>query len=222
MRNAEHHNLAVLIDHTLLKPEASEADYVKLCGEANEHGFFAVCLPPFFVPLARTELQNTPVKICTVVGFPLGYDTTATKVHATQIAIQEGADEIDMVLNIAAIKSNQLKIAEADIQRVVVAAEKKIVKVILECSLLTPEEISLACRIAENAGAQFVKTSTGFAAHGARTQDVKLMRGSVSSHIQVKASGGIRDLKTALDMIEAGATRLGTSASVAIVKGAKA
>jgi deoxyribose-phosphate aldolase len=219
MDNAGHYELAPLIDHTLLRPEATERDYVRLCGEAVEYGFFAVCLPPFFVPLARTELANSRVRLCTVVGFPMGYDTTTTKIRATEQAVDEGADEIDVVLNGAALRSGLVDVCETDIRSVVRAAHGRLVKVILECALLTADEIVVACRLSEAAGAHFVKTSTGFAGHGARVEDVVRMRAAVSPHIGVKASGGIAATSLAIDLVRAGASRLGTSRSLEILRG---
>lgn len=212
--------LAKYIDHTLLKPDAPASAYKQLFAEAMEYQFFSVCVPPTMVSAARRALTGSGVKICTVVGFPHGLNLVATKVFEAKLAIDQGADEIDMVLNISALKGGEKSIVADDISSVVRAANGKIVKVILETGLLTQEEKILACQIAENAGAQFVKTSTGFAGSGATIEDVELLCRNVGPKVQVKASGGIRDTATALKMIEAGASRLGTSNGVAIVTGA--
>jgi deoxyribose-phosphate aldolase len=211
--------LAKHIDHTLLKPDAATAAYKQLFAEAVEYQFFSVCIPPSIVSAAKRAVAGSSVKICTVVGFPHGLNLTPTKVFETKLAIDQGADEIDMVINISALKSGERGVVSDDIGSVVRAANGKIVKVILETSLLSHEEKVLACQISESAGAHFVKTSTGFAGGGATIEDVQLLRKSVSARMQVKASGGIRDTATALSMLEAGATRLGTSNGIAIVTG---
>ncbi len=211
--------LSQYFDHTILKPEASEADVKKLCKEAKDSGFFAVCINSSYVALAKRELAGSTVKIASVVGFPLGACTTAAKVFETRNAIENGANEIDMVIHIGAMREGRINYVLTDIIAVVEACEDKAqVKVILETCLLSDEEIVEACLLAKNAGAAFVKTSTGFSTSGATPEHVALMKKTVGSTVQVKASGGIRDLKTALEMIKAGADRIGASASVAIVK----
>lgn len=210
--------LAAYIDHTLLKPEATQADIIKLCHEAIEHQFAAVCVNPQWVKLAAQQLKDSNVGIATVVGFPLGATTTFTKVAETRDAIANGATEIDMVLNIGALKSGEELTVYHDIKQVVFAANQQAsVKVIIETALLTEAEKVLACKLAKEAGADYVKTSTGFAQGGATIADVQLMREVVGPQIGVKASGGIRDRATAEAMLAAGATRIGTSSGVKIV-----
>lgn len=210
--------LAAYIDHTLLKPEATQADIIKLCHEAIEHQFAAVCVNPQWVKLATQQLKDSNVGIATVVGFPLGATTTFTKVAETRDAIANGATEIDMVLNIGALKSGEELTVYHDIKQVVFAANQQAsVKVIIETALLTEAEKVLACKLAKEAGADYVKTSTGFAQGGATIADVQLMREIVGPQIGVKASGGIRDRATAEAMLAAGATRIGTSSGVKIV-----
>jgi deoxyribose-phosphate aldolase len=211
-------DLAKYIDHTLLKPEAVAAAYDPLCREAAEYGFFAVCVPPSYVALAKSHLAGSEVKICTVVGFPHGLNRPVVKAFEAERAVEDGADEIDMVLNVSALKSGNHSLVSEEIGRVVVASAGRTVKVILETCFLTEEEKVLACRLAESSGAHFVKTSTGFGSGGATVADVRLLRRSIGPHMQVKASGGIRDRQTALAMIEAGASRIGASASVAILE----
>jgi deoxyribose-phosphate aldolase len=210
--------LAAFIDHTLLKPDASQAQIQKLCDEAREHDFFSVCVNGSWVATAYHLLEDSDVKIAGVVGFPLGAMTSDTKRFEAEAAIDDGAHEIDMVVNIARLKAGDDKFVLREIIDVVEAAEERTVKVILETCLLTDEEKVRAGHIVVESGAQFVKTSTGFSTSGATVADVKLMRAIVGPKFGVKASGGIRDLPTALAMIEAGATRLGTSAGVAILK----
>lgn len=204
-------NMASYIDHTLLKPDATGKKIDQLCREAAEHLLFAVCVNPYWVKRANKNLEGTKVKVATVVGFPLGATSVETKVFETKVSVTDGADEIDMVINIGALKSGEKDIVLRDIQGVVQAANGRLVKVILETGLLTREEIIAACLISKEAGAHFVKTSTGFLAGGATIEDVSLMHQTVGSEMGVKASGGIREQKQALAMIEAGATRLGTS-----------
>lgn len=211
--------IAKSIDHTLLRPDATFSQIHTLVDEAKQYRFFSVCVNPAYVATCADLLKGTGVQVCTVVGFPLGASSTAVKAFETAHAIKDGADEIDMVINIGALKSQKLLLVEEDIREVVYAAEGKVVKVIIETSLLTEEEKVQACKIAEKAGANFVKTSTGFNGGGATVEDIKLMCESVSTSVNVKASGGIRDLETAKKMLAAGATRLGTSAGVSIVKG---
>lgn len=214
--------LASLIDHTMLKPDTTETDIRKLCDEAKKHTFASVCVNPGWVGLAAQLLAGTPVKVCTVVGFPLGATTPTAKAIETRDAIANGATEIDMVINVGALKSGNDDLVRRDIEAVVDAARgKAIVKVILETALLTHEEKVKACLLCKMAGADFVKTSTGFSSGGATTEDIALMRETVGPEMGVKASGGIRDRDTAEAMVAAGATRIGASASVAIATGAK-
>jgi deoxyribose-phosphate aldolase len=211
--------MARLIDHTVLKPDTTEADVRTVCAEARENCFASVCISPIWVPVAAEELQGATSLVCTVVGFPSGAVRTPVKAFETEQAVADGASEIDMVLAIGMLKSERYADVEADIRAVVGAAQGRTVKVILETALLTDEEKVVACVLAQNAGADFVKTSTGFASGGASPQDVALMRRVVGDAMGVKASGGIRSLEDAQTMVESGATRLGASASVAILKG---
>lgn len=212
-------NIARYIDHTLLKSEATEEQIIKVCQEAREYKFASVCVNPCYVPLVSEQLMGSGVKTCCVIGFPLGATSTAAKVAETIDCIKNGANEVDMVINVGAIKSGNWKFVKNDIEEVCFAARgKALVKVILETCLLTKEEIVKACAVSKMAGADFVKTSTGFSKGGAKVEDIKLMRQTVGPDMGVKASGGIRDYKTALAMIEAGASRVGASSSVAIVK----
>ncbi|MBN2725451.1 MAG: deoxyribose-phosphate aldolase [Deltaproteobacteria bacterium] len=215
--------LAPYIDHTLLKPDATEAQIRTLCEEARQYSFASVCINPSWVSLAASMLKGSVVKVCTVIGFPLGATTSTSKAIETRDAIANGADEIDMVINVGALKSGNDALVKDDIEAVVAAAKgRAIVKVILETALLTREEKVKACLLSKMAGADFVKTSTGFVPGGATVEDIALMRETVGPDMGVKASGGIRDTKTANDMVAAGATRLGASASVAIVSGSAA
>lgn len=214
-------DLASMIDHTLLKAEATEAQVRTLCQEASQYHFASVCVNPSYVKLCAKLLKDSSVMVCTVIGFPLGATDTQTKADETRNAIANGADEIDMVINVGALKSQRDACVEADIRAVVQAANGKTVKVILETALLNDEEKVRACRLSEKAGAHFVKTSTGFGPSGATEQDIALMRRTVRPDMEVKASGGIRDQETTLKMIQAGATRIGASASIGIVKGEK-
>ena len=210
-------DLARYFDHTILKPAATAADIEQLCEEASRYSFYAVCVNPVHVALAAEILAGSEVAVCAVVGFPLGASTSEIKAQETTAAIADGADEIDMVMNIGALKEGDEELVEADICAVVAAARGRVVKVIIETCLLTTEEKMLACRLAEQAGAHFVKTSTGFSTGGATVDDVTLMRQSVGEGMQVKASGGIRTLAEARELIAAGADRLGASAGVAII-----
>lgn len=213
-------NIAQYIDHTILKPEVTKKDIKKICDEAKEFNFFSVCVNGSNVRFVSEQLKDTDIKVTVVVGFPLGAMTTETKVFETNDAIENGANEVDMVMNIGALKEGNKDQVLKDIKSVVdIAGDRAIVKVIIETSLLTEEEKVLACQLAKQAGAHFVKTSTGFSTGGAMVEDIQLMRETVGPELGVKASGGVRDLKTAQDMIAAGATRLGASASVDIVKG---
>lgn len=214
-------NLARMIDHTLLKPDATKDQIIHLCKEAGEHVFASVCVNPYWVSLAAKELAGTEVKVCTVVGFPLGASTSESKAFETKDAISKGAQEIDMVMNIGALKSGDLATVEQDIRAVVEAASGTLVKVILETGLLNEEEIVAASKASKAAGAHFVKTSTGFGYGGATVEAVRIMRETVGPELGVKASGGVRDLAGAEAVIAAGANRIGASASVAIVTGGK-
>ncbi len=211
--------LSAYIDHTMLKPEATTEDILKLCAEAARYEFAAVCINPCHVKTAVKALQGTPVKVCTVIGFPLGATTTAVKAFETAEAVAAGAAEVDMVINIGALKGGDETYVQEDIAAVVKAARGRTVKVILETALLTTEEKVLACRLARQAGAHFVKTSTGFGPGGATAEDISLMREAVGPDLGVKASGGVRTRQAALQMINAGATRIGTSSGVTIVAG---
>ncbi len=215
--------LAKMIDHTLLKATATEGEIVKLCAEADKYGFASVCVNPWFVPLAYRHLKQTEVKVCTVVGFPLGATTTATKVHEAVEAVKNGAHEIDMVINLGMLKSGCREQVLDDIKAVVDATSQQnpavIVKVIIETCYLNREEKILACQLALKAGAHFVKTSTGFGTAGAVVEDVKLMRETVGTQMGVKAAGGIKTAEDALKLINAGANRLGASAGVKIING---
>src|SRR5215475_1504997 len=214
-------SLANMIDHTLLKPDATQQEIAQLCFEARKHGFASVCVNPTWVPLCAQLLQASSVKVCTVIGFPLGATSSETKAFETETAIRQGATEIDMVINIGALKARDLETVARDIRGVVNAAHRHniIVKVIIETALLTDEEKTIACLISKEAGADFVKTSTGFAGGGATAQDVALMRKVVGPEMGVKASGGVRTFEDAESMIKAGATRIGASAGVKIIQG---
>ncbi len=222
MDNAE---LARIIDHTLLKPDATRAQVERLCAEAIEHHFGAVCVNLCWARLCNDLIDKSGVKLCVVVGFPLGATTTLAKMFEVEQAVDEGAREIDMVLNIDALKSGLTDFARQDIAGVVSACRKHkrkqaLLKVIIECGLLTDDEKRLACQLAQAAGADFVKTSTGFNSTGATVADVRLMRATVGPDMGVKAAGGIRARADALAMIEAGATRIGSSNGVAILAAA--
>jgi len=210
-------DIARIIDHTQLKPEATFDDIKKLCDEAKQYNFYSVCVNSFFVPFAKEQLKESDVKIASVVGFPLGAMDTASKTFEAERAVRSGADEIDMVINIGALKSKEYKIVEEDIRSVVKAVSPHIVKVIIETCLLTDTEKIIACTIAASAGAQYVKTSTGFNKKGATVEDVKLMRSVVGEKIGVKAAGGIHTFEDAIAMVKAGASRIGASRSVQIV-----
>ena len=213
-------HIASYIDHTLLKAEADESAIRKLCEEAKQHGFYSVCVNGTWVPLCRELLQGTGVKIAVVCGFPLGANDSSVKAYEAAKAAEQGAEEIDMVLQIGRLKQGDFEAVREDIRAVVQAVQgKAIVKVIFETGQLTDEQKIAACRLSEEAGAHFVKTSTGFGQGGATEDDIRLMRANVSAAIGVKASGGVRDFETAVKMIEAGATRLGTSSGVAIITG---
>lgn len=214
--------LASYIDHTILKADAQQKDVEKLCKEAAEYSFASVCVNAAYVKLAASLLKGTEVKVCTVVGFPLGATLPQVKAFEAQEAIKDGAHEVDMVINVGALKSGNLDLVEKDIKAVAEACkDKALLKVILETCLLTDAEKVTACQLSKKAGADYVKTSTGFSTGGATVEDISLMRRTVGSMMGVKASGAVRDLETALKMIEAGATRIGASASVNIVNDMK-
>ncbi len=211
-------NIASLIDHTALKPDTTKAQIEQLCSEALEYGFASVCVNPCYVSLCSQLLKGSKVKVCTVIGFPLGAATTAIKAAEAAEGILNGAQEVDMVINVGAVKSGDEAYVKKDIEAVVQEAKgKALVKVILETCLLNEEEKKLCCHICKEAGADFVKTSTGFSSGGATVEDIRLMRGIVKPCLGVKASGGIRDYETAKAMVDAGAGRIGASASIAIV-----
>jgi deoxyribose-phosphate aldolase len=211
-------NLSKYIDHTLLKPQATQEDILKLIEEAKVYDFASVCINPAWVKLAHEELQDTNVTVCTVIGFPLGATSTASKVYETKIAIEDGADEVDMVISVGELKSGNYDYVKDDIEKVVEASGNKLVKVIIETCLLTDEEKIKACLLAKEAGADYVKTSTGFSTGGATTHDVKLMRQTVGEHMGVKASGGIHTKEEMMDMIESGASRIGASCGADLIK----
>jgi deoxyribose-phosphate aldolase len=212
--------MASMIDHTVLAPATSREDIEKLCEEARRFRFASVCVNPCYVPLCAQMLRMTSVKVCTVVGFPLGANRSEVKAFETERAISDGAQEVDMVINVGALKSKDHELVESDIRAVVEKCRSIVVsKVIIEAALLTDEEKVTACTLAKAAGADFVKTSTGFGPGGATAHDVALMRGVVGEDMGVKAAGGIRDVETAEEMVAAGASRIGASASVKIVGG---
>jgi len=216
--------IASMIDHTILKPDATRADVIKICREARQYNFASVCVNPYWVPLVKAELSGSPVKVCTVVGFPLGATSTEAKVAETAVALRAGAQEIDMVINVGALRSGDTEAVKADIQEVVKVshAAGAIVKVILETALLDDNQKAIASTLCKLAGADFVKTSTGFSTAGATAHDVALMRQIVGPDMGVKASGGIRTLSDFRAMAAAGASRIGASASVKIVEAAAA
>lgn len=216
-------SVAALIDHTLLKPDATKGEIETLCREARDYSFATVCLNPTWVPLAARLLQGTPVGVCTVVGFPLGATTPDVKQYETRRVIFDGATEVDMVINVGALKSGDVRTVQLDIEAVadVCRSAGVVSKVIIETALLSDEEKVTACTLAKAAGATFVKTSTGFAKHGATPADVALMRRVVGAEMGVKAAGGVRDLSGAQEMVKAGATRIGASAGVRIVQESK-
>lgn len=212
-------DIARIIDHTLLKPDAKPEEIEKICREAAEYNFASVCINPCYVPLAAGKLHDSSVKVCTVIGFPLGATTTRSKVSEAEEAIASGAREVDMVINIGRLKAGDDMYVTNDIREVVGIAHNKscVAKVIIETCLLTDEEKEKACLLAKSAGADFVKTSTGFSKGGATAADVSLMRKAVGPDMGVKASGGVRSYADALEMIRAGASRIGTSSGVKIV-----
>lgn len=207
------------IDHTLLKQDSTKEQIEALIAEAKQYDFASVCINPTWIKLAAEQLKESSVKVCTVIGFPLGANSSLVKAYETKIAIEDGADEVDMVINVGALKSGQYDLVEADIRAVVEASGDKLVKVIIEACLLTDEEKVKACQLAVRAGADFVKTSTGFSTGGATVADVRLMKETVGNQAEVKAAGGARSLADAEAFIVAGATRIGTSAGVTIIEG---
>lgn len=214
-------NLSKYIDHTYLKPTATKEDIIQLCIEAKEHNFYAVCVNSCYVPLASRHLEDSDVKLVAVVGFPLGSTDMASKQLEAKGAVQKGADEIDMVLNIGMLKSGDYSYVNTEIEQVKKTVGDKILKVILETCYLTKEELIVACQLCVNAGVDFVKTSTGFGTEGANLEDVKLIKEVVSDLTSVKASGGIKTIESARQFIEAGAQRIGTSAGIKMVTSIK-
>ncbi|MCD8194891.1 MAG: deoxyribose-phosphate aldolase [Coprobacillus sp.] len=206
------------IDHTLLKQTATPAQIEKLCAEADKYGFMSVCVNPCYVPLAKKCLKDSEVKVCTVIGFPLGMNSTDIKVAETKKALEDGADEIDMVINVGMLQAGENEYVQKEIEQIKKVCGSHILKVILETCLLSDEEIQRACLLAVAAKADFVKTSTGFSSGGATIHAVKLMRDTVGPNMGVKASGGIKTYEDMLAMIQAGATRIGTSSGVDIIK----
>jgi deoxyribose-phosphate aldolase len=205
------------IDHTLLKPSATSQNIIQLCKEAKSYNFFAVCINGSFVGLAKRELANSNIKIVAVVGFPIGASATSIKVLETKTCINDGADEIDMVINIGMLKSKDFKYVENEILAVKNEVGNRVLKVIIETCYLTDEEKKVACKLAMNAGADFVKTSTGFGSNGATTKDILLMKEVVKKQLKIKASGGISNKETALNYISIGVSRIGTSSGIKIV-----
>lgn len=211
--------IASIIDHTVLKADAMPEEIVKICKEADTYKFASVCINPCYVKLAAQELKNSTVKVCTVIGFPLGASSSKVKALETTQAIEDGATEVDMVINVGMLKAGELAYIKEDITSVVIAAKgKALVKVIIEACLLTDEEKTTVCKIAKEVGADFVKTSTGFSKWGAKPEDIKIMREAVGPELGVKASGGVHNHEDAIKMIENGATRIGASASIKIIE----
>lgn len=212
-------NLAAHIDHTLLRPDATEAQIIQLCDEAAAHGFATVCVPPCYVALATARLEGKGVGICTVIGFPLGYSAASVKFKEAEVALYDGATELDMVINISALKSGKADAIQAEILDLadLCHVHQSLLKVIIETALLTETEIELACRLCVGGEADFVKTSTGFASRGASLADVELMRRSLPAGVRIKAAGGIRTREAALALLAAGADRIGSSNSLAML-----
>ena len=212
-------NLAAHIDHTLLRPDATEAQIIQLCDEAAAHGFATVCVPPCYVALATARLADTGVGICTVIGFPLGYSTASVKFKEAEVALYDGATELDMVINLSALKSGKTDVIQAEILDLadLCHVHQSLLKVIIETALLTESEIELACRLCVGGEADFVKTSTGFASRGASVADVELMRRSLPAGVRIKAAGGIRTREAALALLAAGADRIGSSNSLVLL-----
>lgn len=221
-KNLAQKDIARLIDHTALRPEIAGVQIEELCKEALQYHFYSVCINPCFIQLAKSFLANTEVKVCAVIGFPLGATLSRVKAYEANEALKEGAEEIDMVINISALKDKDYQKVKKDIEEVVSATKGLVCKVILETVLLTNQEKEIGCEIAGEAGAHFVKTSTGFDKGGATVEDVRLMRKIVGNSMGVKAAGGIRNYETAYKMVEAGATRIGASKGVEIVRGSHA
>lgn len=215
------HDIARMIDHTLLAPNASSEDIRRLCREAAENDFASVCIQPCYVPLAAECLKGSRAKVCTVIGFPLGVNCTEIKAAEAAKAVADGADEVDMVLNRSLVADGRWTEVQKDIEAVVAAAKGRLVKVILEATELQPDVLAEAARTAVAAGADFVKTSTGFVGGGARVEDIRIMKEAVGDRAQIKASGGIHSYDEAMAMIAAGATRIGASAGLAIIAGAE-
>lgn len=207
-----------LIDNTLLKADATEEQIKSLCKESKEWNFMSVCVNPYYIPFCKKELSGSYVKVCTVIGFPLGQMTTEAKVFETKDALEKGADEIDMVINVAALKDKKYDYVKNEIAEIKKACGDHVLKVILECCLLNDEEKVKACLLAKEAKADFVKTSTGFSIHGATVHDVELMRKTVGPEMGVKAAGGVRSHEELLEMVKVGATRIGTSSGVKLMK----
>ena len=212
-------NLAAHIDHTLLRPDATEAQIIQLCDEAAAHGFATVCVPPCYVALATARLEGKGIGICTVIGFPLGYSAASVKFKEAEVALYDGATELDMVINISALKSGKADAIQAEILDLadLCHVHQSLLKVIIETALLTETEIELACRLCVGGEADFVKTSTGFASRGASLADVELMRRSLPAGVRIKAAGGIRTREAALALLAAGADRIGSSNSLAML-----
>jgi len=212
--------LAATLDHTLLRPDCTEAQISQLCQEARQHSFASACVPPCYVPVAARELNGSGVAVCTVIGFPLGYNSPRVKFREAEIALAEGATELDLVLNVSALKSGQLEAVKAEVEDIADLCDvhDALLKVIIETALLTEEEMETAARLCAEAGANFVKTSTGFASRGASVADVELLRRVLPASVRIKASGGIRTREQALAMLAAGADRLGTSNSLVIIQ----
>jgi deoxyribose-phosphate aldolase len=212
--------LANFIEHTNLKPNATAEDIIALCNEAIENGFYGICVSPYYIQLAKKTIKKAPIKIISVIGFPFGYNTVSSKVEEAKKAINSGADEVDMVINLAAFKSGDMATVQNDIQAVVTAChlQNKLVKVIIETCFLNEEEIKLICKICADCEADFVKTSTGYGVEGATVDVVKIMRKCLPAKIKIKASGGIKTKSFAEDLIAAGANRIGTSAGVDIIQ----
>lgn len=211
-------DIAKFIDHTLLKPQATKKQVIKCCREATTYHFASVCIQPCYVKLAAEHLKDSDVKVCTVIGFPLGANTSAVKAFEAKEAVENGADEVDMVINVGALKDGDLAYVENDIRLVVEAAQGAVVKVIIEACYLNDNEKEIACKLAQRAGAHFVKTSTGFGTGGATKEDVALMKRAVGGTMKVKAAGGIRSMEDTMAMIKAGADRIGASAGINILK----
>ncbi|RZK23061.1 MAG: deoxyribose-phosphate aldolase [Hymenobacter sp.] len=213
-------NLAATLDHTLLRPDCTEAQVVQLCHEARQHGFASACVPPCYVPVAARELSGSGVAVCTVIGFPLGYNSPRVKFREAEIALGEGATELDLVLNVSALKSGNLAAMKAEVEDLADLCDVNdaLLKVIIETALLTEEEMETAARLCAEAGANFLKTSTGFASRGASVADVVLLRRVLPPEVRIKASGGIRTRAQALALLAAGADRLGTSNSLVIIQ----